>query len=215
VAAGRPLAEQRLAWWDDFGGVPVSAATRDGLAQLAEALARCGARVERRPPDGVDFALALEVHRELAAAEIGATKPPEQEAADAARIGRQAGITYRRYAALLMERDVLSARLERFLADHDVLLCPVAAGPAFPHCPRSTPLEVDGREVSYWDACMAFTSPFNLTGHPAVALPLTRSAEGLPIGMQLVGRRWGEVDLLAFATQVSEIVGPYQRPPGY
>jgi Asp-tRNA(Asn)/Glu-tRNA(Gln) amidotransferase A subunit family amidase len=43
-----------------------------------------------------------------------------------------------------------------------------------------------------------FTAPFNLTGHPALAVPGGMSAEGIPIGLQLVGRKNGEVDLLRF-----------------
>src|SRR5690349_19544712 len=58
------------------------------------------------------------------------------------------------------------------------------------------------RQSRYWDAGQTFTSPFNLTGHPVVVLPLARSAEGLPIGVQLVGRWWGEVDLLAVARRI-------------
>jgi aspartyl-tRNA(Asn)/glutamyl-tRNA(Gln) amidotransferase subunit A len=43
-----------------------------------------------------------------------------------------------------------------------------------------------------------FTAPFNLTGHPALAVPGGMSAEGIPIGLQLVGRKNGEADLLRF-----------------
>ena len=62
---------------------------------------------------------------------------------------------------------------------------------------------------------MAYTSPFDLTGHPAVVLPLAHSAEGLPIGLQVVGRRWSEMQLLAIAARLALVIGPYQRPPGY
>jgi len=44
-----------------------------------------------------------------------------------------------------------------------------------------------------------FTAPFNLTGHPALALPCGMSAEGIPIGVQLIGRAAGEADLLRLA----------------
>jgi amidase len=54
-----------------------------------------------------------------------------------------------------------------------------------------------------------------LTGHPVVVLPLARSAEGLPIGVQVVGQRWSEMKLLAIAEQLTELTGPFQRPPGY
>ena len=62
---------------------------------------------------------------------------------------------------------------------------------------------------------MSQTTPFNLTGHPVVVLPAARSREGLPDGVQVVGRRWGEMKLLAIAKQLAEVVGPLHRPPGY
>jgi amidase len=48
--------------------------------------------------------------------------------------------------------------------------------------------------------------PFNVTGNPVIVVPLTLSKAGLPIGVQLVGRRWGEARLLAVARLVSERV---------
>jgi amidase len=48
-----------------------------------------------------------------------------------------------------------------------------------------------------------------------VVLPLTRSAEGLPIGLQVIGRRWGEMRLLAIAAQLAKVIGPFRRPRGY
>jgi amidase len=74
---------------------------------------------------------------------------------------------------------------------------------------------VDGQPVPYRLGGTGYTSPFNLTGHPVVVLPLARSAEGLPIGVQVVGQRWSEMKLLAIAEQLTELTGPFQRPPGY
>jgi amidase len=81
--------------------------------------------------------------------------------------------------------------------------------------PHWHPITIDGHTVPYWLALGAYTSPFNLTGHPAVVLPLAHSGEGLPIGLQLVGKRWGEMKLLAIAARLAEVIGPFQRPPGY
>lgn len=91
-------------------------------------------------------------------------------------------------------------------------MLPVTAGPAIPHCPPRTPVHIDGREVDYWEATAGYTFPFNLTGHPVVVLPLARSGEGLPIGVQVVGRRWGEMDLLALASALVGVTGPFQPP---
>jgi amidase len=41
--------------------------------------------------------------------------------------------------------------------------------------------------------------PFNLSGHPAVVIPIGQTQNGLPIGMQVVGKRWKEIEMLAIA----------------
>jgi Asp-tRNA(Asn)/Glu-tRNA(Gln) amidotransferase A subunit family amidase len=50
---------------------------------------------------------------------------------------------------------------------------------------------------------------------PAVVLPYTLDRDGLPIGVQMVGKRWGESRWLSMAAALSEVTGAFQRPPGY
>jgi len=69
--------------------------------------------------------------------------------------------------------------------------------------------------VPYFLATTAFTCPFNLTGHPAVVLPLAITKEGLPIGVQVLGKRWSEPALLAMAKQLSLVTGPFRPPPAF
>jgi amidase len=84
-----------------------------------------------------------------------------------------------------------------------------------PRCDVGTPIDVDGHPVPYWTAGCAYTTPFNLTGQPVVVIPMTQSAEGLPIGLQIVGRRWGKIELLRIAEQLEALIGPCRQPPGY
>ena len=121
----------------------------------------------------------------------------------------------RQYTATLAKRDAYIRAMEQFFESWDVLLCPVTVGPAFLHCATGAPIPVDGSQVPYRLGGTAYTSPFNLTGNPVVVLPLTHSAEGLPIGVQVVGRRWGEMKLLAAAERIATLTIPFQRPPGY
>ena len=109
------------------------------------------------------------------------------------------------FTATMTARDALIGALERFLARFDALLCPVTVGPAIPHCPAGTPVQVDDRTVPYWMGGLAYTGPFNVTGHPVVVMPLSRSEEGLPIGVQVVGRRWEEMKLLAVAEAIERV----------
>ncbi|MEL6261823.1 MAG: amidase family protein [Cyanobacteria bacterium J06626_6] len=58
----------------------------------------------------------------------------------------------------------------------------------------------------------AYTMPFNLSGHPAVVIPVGKTPEGLPVGLQIVGKRWQEMELIAIAQSIDSVVGNLQRP---
>jgi amidase len=180
-------------------------------------------------PNGFDFPDIWETYGELRQCEIGSAMSSELEAECAANFGvsaasedpemrgmaKRLNATLRQYTETLTKRDAYIAAVEQFFQAWDVFLCPVTVGPAFPHCRPGTPIAVDDRHVPYRLGGTGYTSPFNLTGHPVVVLPLARSTEGLPIGVQVVGRRWDEMRLLAIAEQLDTIVGPFRRPPGY
>ncbi|HSH81804.1 MAG TPA: amidase [Herpetosiphonaceae bacterium] len=226
-APRRRLQDLRFAWCDNFGGMPITGDTHAALARVADELERHGCRVEQRAPDGFDFVAAWETYGELWQAQVGAAQSAEQETADAngydphgddaffRGVARGANATARQYAAILARRDAFIAALETFFGDWDVLLCPVSLSPATPHAPLGEPLLVNQERVPYWTGTMAYCCPFNLTGHPALVLPAGRSAEGLPIGLQVVGPLWGEMDLLAIGARLGEVLEPFQRPSGY
>jgi Asp-tRNA(Asn)/Glu-tRNA(Gln) amidotransferase A subunit family amidase len=90
-----------------------------------------------------------------------------------------------------------------------VLVCPVAAVPAFRHGEREW--RVDGRRVGYLEA-MSYTVWFNLLGNPAVVVPVGRSEEGLPIGVQVVGRPYEEHIVLDVAAAIERETGGYGPP---
>ncbi|MEZ4522117.1 MAG: amidase family protein [Thermomicrobiales bacterium] len=226
--------ELRLAWADQFGSVPVTRDTAAAIRKLAENLESAGATVEQTLPPGLDFETLWETHGALIHAERASTMSQEEEAAYLRERGldpdnldpdsdnpmergmaKAANASIRDFAAILNRRDAQIQILERFFDEFDALLCPVTATPAIRHCPRNTPIDVDGQPVAYWSAGGGYTGPFNLTGHPAVIVPLTRSAEGLPIGLQIVGPRWSEMKILAIARALEPFVQGYQRPPGY
>ncbi|WP_199349343.1 amidase family protein [Nostoc flagelliforme] len=63
----------------------------------------------------------------------------------------------------------------------------------------------------------AYVVPFNVTGHPAVVIPIGQTQNGLPIGMQIVGvgQRWQEMELFAIAQELDKVVGNFRNPLGY
>ncbi|MGD0842614.1 MAG: amidase [Candidatus Acidiferrales bacterium] len=109
-----------------------------------------------------------------------------------------------------LDRDDLRTKLLAKMETFPILICPVCAIPAFRHGERKW--NVGGREVEYLKA-MAYSQWFNLLGNPAVVVPVGQSPEGLPIGVQIVGRPWEEEAILAVAAKIEESCGGYRRPP--
>ncbi|MGB0034073.1 MAG: amidase family protein, partial [Candidatus Acidiferrales bacterium] len=110
----------------------------------------------------------------------------------------------------LLERDVIRnaflAKMEQF----PILLCPTCAVPAFRHGERNW--TINGKRVEYLRA-MSYSQWFNLLGNPGAVVPVGRSHEGLPIGVQIVGRPWEEEAVLAIAAKVEDACGGFRRPP--
>jgi amidase len=92
---------------------------------------------------------------------------------------------------------------------YPILLCPVSARPAFRHGERSWTIE--GKTVEYLDS-FSYSQVFNLLGNPAAVVPIGVSPEGLPIGVQIVGRPWEEERVLAIAACI-ERAGGWKEPP--
>jgi amidase len=169
----------------------------------------------------------METWAELAYAEIGsAMDEPSREAfreqlrmapdsEDALLRGAYRGLDAdnRAFAATLHRRDVFCAALDDLLRDFDVLLLPTSMTTAIPHWPSGEPIPIDGHDVAYWTVGLGYTTPCNLTGHPAITAPICLSPEGLPIGVQVIGRRWGDMELLGFVERLAEFLGPVGRPP--
>ena len=75
---------------------------------------------------------------------------------------------------------------------------PVAAWSKVPG-PHEGPQEIDGRSTPTMIDRMPFTYPFNLTGQPAASVPCGFTSDGLPVGLQIVGRWRDEATVLRAA----------------
>lgn len=198
------LKRLRIAVAPTFPGFPVAAEIRAAVEELAKQLAPLCASVEETTLPHVDFNQELRRAGEMIGMITGAFQPEEQERPT----------TLAHYLEALHIRDQSIIAWEQFFELWDALLCPPSMVTAFPHCEPGSPLQVDGQEVSYY-MTSAHGALFNYTGHPAIVLPYKLDHDGLPIGVQLVGKRWDESQLLAIAKAISEVTGPFQRPPGY
>jgi amidase len=227
----REMKTLRFAWVDAFGDVRADRDTREALGKLVETLARQGCTVREQGPRDFDMELAWRTYGMINGTESAVWLPWLQRLKIAFfyqlvhrddpmshYIGKGHTLRLRPYMQALAQRERLISTLEALFDDWDVLLCPVCATPAFRHRPTpglfpGEPVPVDERSYPYWVAYTGFTAVFNLTGNPVVVVPIGLSSQGLPIGIQIVGRRWGDLELLSIARQVAARLGGIPRPP--
>ncbi len=101
--------------------------------------------------------------------------------------------------------EALRGEVDAALEDVDALVLPTVPITAQPI--GSTTLTIGGQAYPVRALMLRLTQLFNITGHPAISLPCRRSGGGLPVGLQLVGRRGRTPDLLALAATVEETMG--------
>jgi amidase len=114
--------------------------------------------------------------------------------------------------ALEMRRQT-GAQLDHILAEHHALITPATLVPAFTHRPTGSAIHVGTEVCDYWLAAAATTCLASLTGHPALVMPVGLTASGLPLAIQLIGRRFHDSELLNMAESLEAMLDPFPRPP--
>jgi amidase len=109
----------------------------------------------------------------------------------------------------LAARDRMRASLLRQMENVAAILMPVCGVPAFAH--RQRQWEIDGKSIGLFQAMMPAVLA-NVLGLPAVTIPVTLSEEGLPVGVQLVGRPYEDELLLDLAVRLEEARGSWTGP---
>ena len=222
-----PVEQLRLAWTAEFGSATPGAETRAALAGVVSALEDAGCHVRQITPQ-INFDRLWLDWGKILAAEIGGPMPflyrqgrrlqlLRLQDRSPGIVGTIRGMTLSRrdYVQALAYRDEMVRAFDDLLRPFDAWLCPVTRTPAFPHIKPGDNIEVDGQSGYYFLSTGAYTTPFNLSGQPVVVMPVGLSKGGLPVGIQVAGRRWQDEKLLDVASVLDEIMGNLQRPPGY
>ena len=110
------------------------------------------------------------------------------------------------------QRHTLFHRVAEFFDDYDLLVCPTVAVAPFP-VEQRFPVEIAGEKLTTYMDWMFLTFVITLVGCPAISLPCGLTQDGLPIGLQLVGRPHGDVDLLGAAYLLEQVLGFACRVP--
>ena len=204
--------------FEDDGRTPVTQETRAAVRRAAALLSQSGYRVDDFRPDGLEEARHL--WWKFFGTAGGMILAPmlrghEKELSPILRefflwTSAEPAHTGDSLLTAWLARDELREKILSQMRKYPVLLCPTAAIPAFRHGEREW--QVESKTVKYLDA-WSYCEWFNLLGFPAVVVPMGFSEEGLPIGVQVVGRPWEEEQLLAVAAALETARGPLPPQP--
>jgi Asp-tRNA(Asn)/Glu-tRNA(Gln) amidotransferase A subunit family amidase len=208
----------RVGYFEDDGRTPVTPETRAAVRTAVEALRSKGFQVEPFQPQELEEARQLWRKYFVVAGGMLIKPMFKDRESDISPILKQF-LERSATEPVLSAEDLLDAwirrdtvRLQFFtqMEQYPILLCPGAAIPAFRHGERNWLIE--GQTVDYLDA-WSYTEFFNLLGNPAAIVPVGHSSEGLPIGVQIIGRPWEEEQVLSVAATLEVECGAWRIPP--
>jgi Asp-tRNA(Asn)/Glu-tRNA(Gln) amidotransferase A subunit family amidase len=206
------LKKLRIGYFEDDGRTPVTAEIRTAIQKAAESLRRGGFRVEPFRPQGLEHARRLwwKLFGSAGGMMLGPmTKGRETELSPLLKqfqgwIAEEPALTAESLLDVWIQRDQVRMQVFAEMKEFPVVLCPAAAITAFRHGERSW--KIEGKTVDYLDA-WSYSEWFNLLGSPSVVIPIARSAEGLPIGVQIAGLPWQEESVLSVAEALEAQTG--------
>ena len=205
------ISRLRVAMFTDNGVRTPTPATVDAVRSAAAALEATGAHVEERRPPGLDEVadawqsmISADGHAWLARLITGAGTPGHGSYDTRGWVQFDDGLSSAELTAAVEHADAVRSRLLEWMhhGEVDVIVCPAMPQPAILHGGSNDPAFGD-----------TYSDVHNLTGFPAAVVRGGTSPEGLPIGVQLVGRPWREDTALAAARIVESASGGWQPPP--
>ena len=198
------LSGLRVAWYTDDGVAPVTDETARAVAAAARALSDAGLIVEERRPPHVEQGndLWLKLFSRASVVQLrGVYKGRESEGGSFVswRLGTADDTrapSLDEYIAGWMERDRLREDLVQWLETTPIIIAPVGATTAYPH--DTLKVTVNGSTFGTFKA-FSYAQTFSVFNLPVVTVPAGKSAEGLPIGVQIAGGPFTEELILAAA----------------
>jgi Asp-tRNA(Asn)/Glu-tRNA(Gln) amidotransferase A subunit family amidase len=211
------LASIKIGFFEDDGLVPVTAESRAAVQAAVRSLRKQGLRVEPFRPRALEQARQLwwkmfvrcgaMLFTPMIRGQEDSLSPTLQEFLQIAN--EDPPLTGDEMLETWTECDHIRGLLLEEMRDFPVLISPVCSVPAFLHDERAW--NIDGQQVAYLDA-MRYTQWSNLLASPAAVVPVGRSNEGLPIGVQIAGRPYEDELVLGIAALIEYDFG-YIAPP--
>jgi Asp-tRNA(Asn)/Glu-tRNA(Gln) amidotransferase A subunit family amidase len=203
----------RVAWTDSMGEVPLDDGVRQTFRHAVERFGSLGLELEQADPG---LARPLDAWNTIAVTDSYASDGHLLKTGlleDATREVLEAGakVTGSQYAEARNEAHRYSQAVAAFFGRYDLLLTPATEVVAF-GAEEVAPRVIGGQAVGeFYDDWCHFLYPFNLTGQPAASVPMGTAEHGMPIGLQIVGRRF-EDQLVLAAAAAWEQLAPWPLP---
>jgi amidase len=207
----------RIAWSRDLGGVPVDPRITEALEKQRSVFENLGCVVEEGEPDysGADeiFLVWRAWYYELCYGELLEEHRNELKETVVWNIEEGRGLTGPQIGQAERKRAELYHRIRKFMETYDFLVLPVAQVPPFDVKQRYV-TEIDGVRMKTYIEWMKSCYYITVTGHPAISVPCGFTPEGLPVGIQIVGRHRDDLGVLQLARAFERATGFWkQRPP--
>lgn len=196
---------------------PIARDCRRAVRMAAQALADAGHElVEELPPQQQEIRARFNtiVGIELAAPLAPLVAGRESELSPYGRMAVELAVTdvsLAGYLEVWSELGALAREVEAWLERRQLVVCPVAPGPAPPVGEGFT--EIDGQPARPGPK-LTMCALANAVGLPAASVPVLRTDDGLPIGVQVIGGRGRDLEVIAAARTLEEAFGGFIAPPG-
>ncbi|MCJ7493643.1 MAG: amidase [Deltaproteobacteria bacterium] len=207
----------KVAWSADLKVSPVDREIEAVAGAAAKRFTELGCTVEQAEPDFSRVREIIHVTRALRMVTLHAEKlekwRDQMNPNLVWNIEKGFPLTAQQVGMAEKERTALYHRVRQFFERYDLLLTPTVAVPPFP-VEMPYPQEINGKPINNYQEWLYLTYAITVTGLPAISVPCGWTAEGLPVGLQIVGRRLGEATVLR-AAAAFEAIAPWQdkRPP--
>ncbi|MEX2482268.1 MAG: amidase [Gammaproteobacteria bacterium] len=225
------LADFRVAVWPQADFAPVADAVAARVQHVADVLARSGARVSDRARPAIDVDHALDTYYALLWGVIGAGVPDAvhekrkhealgfapSDRSPRARAIRNAVQDQRTWMQHHQQRYRLREAWDAFFEEWDILICPQMPTTAFAHDhtpPTTREILIDGRRHPYLEQ-LHWAGLVTVAHLPSTVFPTGPAADGLPLGLQAVGREFDDFVTIDFCRLLAAEVGGFVPPPGY
>ena len=212
----RNLKGVRIAWSPDLGGLPVDSRVTETLEAQRHVFEDLGCVVEEGFPD---FSDADEIFKTFRAwfyeLKLASLLPEHREKIKETVIWNiESGMKLSgpELGRAEVKRTALFHRVREFMQDYDFLALPVSQVPPFP-LEQEYVSEINGLQMGTYLDWMRSCYFISVTGQPAISVPCGFTAEGLPVGLQLVGRPQDDLGVLQLANAFEKATGFYKTIP--